>query len=110
MHALYNLLLMKSEMALSDDLCKEYETDLEKLEWKYVQTNADMVKGFQLNQIKYENEINEFQCQFRAKNSEYTWWVDSLDDDQDDRQVDQLMRKIVFDIKDQYKLKNIEYV
>lgn len=94
---------------MPDDLCTEYETDLEKLEWKYIQTNADVVHGIQLNQIKYENEVDELESQFRTKNSEYTWWVDSLDDDQDDRHVDQLMRKIVFDIKDQYKLKNNEF-
>lgn len=97
-------------MALPDELCTEYETDLERLEWKYIQTKADVVHGIQLNQIKYENEVDELESQFRTKNSEYTWWVDSLDDDQDDRHVDQLMRKIVFDIKDQYKLKNIEWV
>lgn len=93
-------------MAISEDLIKQYETDLDRLEWKYIQANADIVKEIQRKQSEFNNEIDELDRQFETEDSEYTWWSNLLymDANHDERQLDQLMRKIIFDIKDQYKI------
>lgn len=95
-------------MALDDNEVHEFDADLERLEWKYIQTNSDIVKNIHVKQTEYQNEITGLEQRFEAPNAEYIWWSDLLNEDHDDRQLDQLIRKIVIDIKDQYKIKNIE--
>lgn len=101
---------MKSEMDISDELAADFATDLERLEWKYIKTNADIVKNIHAKQIEYAREIDDLESQFQAPKAEYIWWSDLLNekDGQEDRQLDQLIRKIVLDIKDLYKIKDIE--
>lgn len=105
---MHNLLLMQTEMALPDELVKEYETELEKLEGKYIKTQADIVKNIHLKQLEFEKEIKDLEREFVTPRAEFVWWSDLLNDDHDDQKLDQLIRKIVIDIKDQYKTKDIE--
>lgn len=101
-HALHNLLLMKTEMCLPDNLIKDYETELDRLEWKYIQSNADIVKDIKKKQMDFESEVTELQAKFDSEDTEYIWWSD-LFNSSDEKQSEQLVRKILFDIKDQYK-------
>lgn len=109
-HALYNLILMKSEMNLADDVITEYGNDLETLEWKYIQTNADIVHGIQLKQKEFETETHTLQDQFET--TQFVWWSDLLctGPEQDEQKLEQLIRKIIFELKDQYKLEDVEWV
>lgn len=99
---------METEMALSEELVLQYKVDLEKLERKYMQTNADIVENIHRKQVEFETEITELEQEFKTSKAKYNWWSDLLNDDHDDPQLDQLIRKIVIDIKDLYKIKDIE--
>lgn len=89
-------------MSLSEDLVKEYKAELDRLEWKYIQSNADVVRDIRKKQTDFESEVTELQAEFETKDSEFVWWSDLLDF-VDENKSEQFIRKITLDIKDQYK-------
>lgn len=74
-----------------------YETELNKLEMKYLEKYLSNVKNHQIEQNKLEEKIDAIYDKLEM--NEYQWWVNAL---KNERDPDYLLRKIQIEIKTTY--------
>lgn len=98
-HAIHNLLLV--DTSVDDDERLTFEAELNRLEMKYLEKYLNNVKNYQTEQTKWEEKIDAIYTKLEM--NEYQWWINALK--YNERDSEQLLRKIHSDIKTTYGFK-----
>ena len=89
------------DTAVPDETKAEYEEELDRLEWKYIQQKANLVLNVKKGQKRFEKTIDKLEEKFIT--SEYDWWCAVvLSKELNDQKSDQLLKKVFLDVRDQY--------
>lgn len=95
-HAIHNFLLIDS--SIGNDERQTFEAELNRLEMKYLEKYVNNVKNYQIEQRKWEEKIDAIYPKLEM--NEYQWWINALKCNE--RDFDQLLRKIHSEIKTSY--------
>lgn len=101
-HAIHNLLLVDSSIDANER--QKFESELNKLEMKYLEKYVNNVKNYQIEQTKLEEKIDTIHAKFEF--NEYDWWVNALKYNGSDS--DGLLRKIQSEIKTTYGFEDLQ--
>lgn len=101
-HAIHNLMLVDS--SIQDDERQTFESELNRLEMKYLEKYLSNVKIHQTEQIKLEEKIDVIYTKLEL--NEYQWWINALK--YSERDSDFLLRKIQSEIKTTYGFENLQ--
>lgn len=99
-HAIHNLLLIDS--SIDSEERTSFESDLSKLEAKYLEKYVNLVKNVQLEYMKCEDKIDVIRSKLVA--NEYQWWINAIKNEPHDS--DHLLRRIQDEIITTYGKKN----
>lgn len=95
-HAIYNLL--EIDKSIDADERATLQSDLSKLEAKYLEKYVSLVKNCHLEQTKWVEKIDAIHS--KLVGNEYQWWLNALKDNPHD--LDQLLSRIYDEIKSGY--------
>lgn len=99
-HAIHNLLSVDASIGPEDRA--SFETDLSKLEAKYLEKYVNLVRSLQLEQSKCNEKIAAIRSKLVA--NEYQWWMNALKNEPHDSE--HLLRRIQDEIKTSYGKKS----
>lgn len=103
MHAIFNLLLI--DESITEDERDTLRQELNRLEAKYLQSNASLISNFRNEQNKWATKISTLEKNFSS--DVYQWWADILFIEETKSDIDQLMNKIKIEIMQQYTYDNL---
>lgn len=101
-HAIHNLMLVDS--TIQDDERQTFESELNRLEMKYLEKYLSNVKTHQTEQNKLEEKIDVIYT--KLESNEYQWWINALK--YSERDSDFLLRKIQSEIKTTYGFETLQ--
>lgn len=95
---------MSIDTSIGTEERESYETELIKLEMKYLEKYLNIVKNHLNEQTKWTEKIDGIYEKLTM--NEYQWWVNALKFEE--RNSEMLLRKIQEEIKTPYRFQNVQ--
>lgn len=95
---------MSIDTSIGTEERESYETELSKLEMKYLEKYLNIVKNHLNEQTKWTEKIDGIYEKLTM--NEYQWWVNALKFEE--RNSEMLLRKIQEEIKTPYRFQNVQ--